>query len=112
MNFTEFYFSAPSVPPNRVSAVSSNSTSIHLSWNPPPVEQQNGEIDFYIVVCIELNTGATLSRHRTEMTDTTITGLHPYYTYRCNVSAITVGEGPFSDSVEVTTLEDSKLEAS
>ena len=42
----------------------------------------------------------------TTTTDITITGLHPYYTYNCNVSAVTVGGGPFSRFADVTTLED------
>jgi hypothetical protein len=41
------------------------------------------------------------------MTDVTITGLHPYYTYKCNISAVTVDIGPFSDYVKATTFEDS-----
>lgn len=30
----------------------------------------------------------------TTSTTHTLTGLHPYYTYVCSVSAVTVGEGP------------------
>jgi hypothetical protein len=60
----------------------------------------------FSVLCSVANTGGTLLRLTTLSTTITVTGLHPYYTHRCNVSAVTVDEGPFSDLVDVTTLED------
>ena len=102
-----FISAAPSGPPTRINIRPLNSTSIHISWDLPSAEHQNGEIDHYNVLCIEVNTRRMLARHTTLAMDITIIELHPYYTYRCNVSAVTVDEGPFSDSVEVTTLEDS-----
>ena len=83
-----------------------NSTAIFLSWDPPPEEHQNGEIDFYIVLCTEVNSGGLLTVHTVLTTNITLTALHPYYTYNCNVSAFTVEHGPFSDILSTTTLED------
>ena len=101
------FFKVPSSPPLGVCARSSSSSSIYILWYPPPAEHKNGEIVSYSVLCIEVNTGGLPSRYTTNTTDLNITGLHPYYIYRCNVAAVTVEEGPFSSSVEATTLEDS-----
>jgi hypothetical protein len=98
---------APSSPPTGVRAIPSSPTSIHIRWNSLPAEHQNGEIEYYLVFCIDSNSGGISSRHTTVMTDVTIIGLHPYYTYKCNVSAVTVDIGPFSDYVKATTFEDS-----
>ena len=35
-----------------------------------------------------------------------VPSLHPYYTYHCRVSALTVDYGPFTDGLTVTTMED------
>ena len=34
--------------------------------------------------------------------------LHPYYTYTITVSAVTIGEGPYSSAISLQTLEDGK----
>ena len=59
----------------------------------------------YTVLCLTVGSEALL-RESVSNPDVTITGLHPYYTYQCNVSAVTVAEGPFSNFVQITTLED------
>ena len=104
---TCYLLTAPSSPPTGVRAIPSSPTSIHIRWNSLPAEHQNGEIEYYLVFCIDSNSGGISSRHTTVMTDVTIIGLHPYYTYKCNVSAVTVDIGPFSDYVKATTFEDS-----
>jgi hypothetical protein len=44
-------------------------------------------------------------------TSISATALHPYYTYSFTVSAVTVGEGPYSQSLSLQTLEDGKKDA-
>ena len=39
-------------------------------------------------------------------TSITATTLHPYYTYSFAISAVTVGEGPYSQPLSLQTLED------
>ena len=85
-----------------------SSTSIQLEWEPPPHEHHNGEIDYYTVLCLEIETGVTQSRYTTPSTEITISGLHPFYTYSCNISAVTVGPGPSSE-ISITTLEDGTI---
>lgn len=83
------------------------SSSIQLTWEPPPLEYHNGMIVSYTILCIEQQeSDEILTIYSTMTTDITINQLHPYYTYSCKVSAVTVSQGPFSDSINITTLED------
>ena len=41
-------------------------------------------------------------------TSITATALHPYYIYSFTISAVTVGEGPYSQPLSLRTLEDGK----
>ena len=82
-----------------------SSTSFVLSWSQPPTSQQNGIIREYTVNITEVETASS-----TVLSSTTVSlfvhSLHPYYTYECVVSAYTVDNGPYSEVLTVTTLED------
>ena len=41
-----------------------------------------------------------------------VQSLHPHYTYVCAVRAYTVGSGPYSEVLNVTTAEDGMLHMS
>ena len=84
-----------------------NSTAIQVSWNPPPAELWNGQITEYRIDILELDTDRELS-YTSMTTSILIQFLHPFYTYECSVSAYTVDEGPYSEIINVTTLEDGK----
>ena len=81
-----------------------------LLWNPPPIQDQNGRIRQYQITLIETDTGnqeqytAAGSQRRHE-----IRSLHPYYTYECAIAAVTIGQGPFSASVEIQTYTASEF---
>ena len=47
-----FYNIVPTQPPQNVSAIVLNSTSVLISWYPPPPNQQNGPIRSYTLVYI------------------------------------------------------------
>ena len=98
----------PTAAPQRVSGSVITSTSISLSWSPPPLPDQNGQIQYSISV-YEVATG-TLTQYTTTNSPITIRSLHPYYTYRCSVAAYTtVGKGPQNQPpLSITTLQDSK----
>lgn len=83
-------------------------TSIHLTWDPPALEHHNGVIDGYLVNVTEVITN-TFAQHFSNQTQITIEDLHPYYFYHCQVTAVTVGEGPYTDVVVVVTDEAGKL---
>ena len=99
--------SAPSSPPRNVSLNFANSTSITLSWLPPVQSEQNGVIQHYLIQATEEN---TMSQFQLTSTSTSAAAidLHPYYTYSFAVTAVTVGQGPYSEEISVQTWEDGK----
>ena len=82
-----------------------NSTSISLSWFPPPVIDRNGLIREYRINVTEVDTGNGFQLVSLT-TLLAMPSLHPDYTYQCTVSAYTVAIGPFSEVVSAKTLED------
>ena len=97
--------SAPSAPQN-LTGTSMTSQSISLSWSPPLLS--NGVIQEYRVNVTEVETGRVFIEvvmHTT--TSVTVQPLHPYYIYRCHVSAYTVEVGPYA-VVIIRTREDGK----
>ena len=104
------YIIVPTAPPSLTTYYVVDSTSLFLSWNAPPVDQQNGVIRHYILALTELDTGFMLN-HSTAENSFTFTSLHPSYTYQFEVAAFTIDSGPFSASVTLQTFEDG-IEAS
>lgn len=72
-------------------------------WDPPPTQYHNGIIREYAISVTELET-ANVSAFRSTSTAVVISSLHPYYTYQCAVSAITVTAGPFSNNITLQTF--------
>ena len=73
-----------------------NSTSLTLSWSPPPFEDTNGQIQYYIVLVTELDTNTSLAPVTALSAQVTVDNLHPYYSYLCAVAAYTVDVGPYT----------------
>lgn len=96
---------APSSPPSNISAIFVSSMTIVLFWCPPPLNEQNGIIVYYQVNITEVETGNEISLHSQD-TFITVPFLHPFYTYICIVSAVTILEGPYSDDFIITTPQD------
>lgn len=100
--------SAPSSHPTDIQAIPVNSTTLTLTWNPPPHHTQNGNIIQYLI-----NISASETRQRFHyMTDgvTTITlqSLHPHYLYSFTVAAATsVGVGPYASAGSIRMPQDS-----
>ena len=91
-----------------MTAIALDSTSIFLSWFPPPPIHQNGIVREYRITITEVDTGTILEVVST-ITSATVLSLHPYYSYNCVVSAYTVGAGPYTEVVSVRTLEEGML---
>ena len=98
---------APGAHPSNFTGSSLNSTHIFLSWDPPPPGQVNGIIREYRLNVTEAVTGSVL-QFNTTPTDRQVTvgPLHPYYTYHCSVTAITVQQGPYTAVYVLQTAED------
>jgi len=99
---------APTAPPGNFSVISINSTTITLSWNPPPSDQLNGYLQHYVIDCTEHET-ASESRVLSTYTQVTLQSLHPYYAYTCRVAAVTTGSGPYTGNLTVRLPEDGEL---
>ena len=101
---------APSGPPENLMGVFINSTSLHITWDPPLFNDQNGDIRGYNV---SYNVSADREADREEsvfVRDTTVelAGLQKFTFYNVSVQAFTVGSGPI-DSTVVQTDSDGKF---
>ncbi|XP_023265932.1 roundabout homolog 3 isoform X3 [Seriola lalandi dorsalis] len=100
----------PSAPPRAVTVATmklSNSSSITVSWEPPPSEMQNGIIQEYKVWCVGSG-GENQTRYHINKTvdgntlSTVLKGLMPGVLYQVEVAAVTsAGVGTRSQPVSV-----------
>ena len=70
-----------------------NATTVQLSWQPPPVDEQNGVIRLYTVVLRESQTGQTMVYNTTTL-QLTVGSLMPCMSYNWSVTPYTVDYGP------------------
>ncbi|XP_029104960.1 receptor-type tyrosine-protein phosphatase S-like isoform X9 [Scleropages formosus] len=102
----------PSAPPQDIKCSSSSSTTLLVSWHPPPAESQNGALAGYIVR--HLVAGAELGAEPVEEPPVPPTagqvllqGLEKWTQYRVTVAAFTdKGSGPESEPLLCRTDED------
>ena len=98
----------PSGPPENVQVATISSTSIKLLWDPPIPQDQNGIIQAYNITLTEAETGRLLNfQEEVTLSFLVVNFLHPYYTYQCRISAVTIGPGPAA-YINVTTHQDGK----
>ncbi len=88
--------SAPSAPPQSINGYPVDSTTFYLEWSLPPLHDQNGRIKTYSVNVTEDETEIKF-QVKANQTSIRISSLHPDYTYCCQIAAITIAEGPYSD---------------
>ena len=88
-----------------MAAVVVTSRSIHVSWEPPLVDQQNGIIQRYLVMVMVQQTRTSLSLNSTS-TSFTIPNLHPAYDYSIEVAAVTNSVGPYTSAISIRTPDD------
>ena len=111
MHFLHSYL-VPASPPVNVTAVNITSTSIQVIWKRVPAIDQNGVITQYEV---EYNQSTFDSVPTTQNiivnpTMAVLTGLEEYVEYSIQVRAYTsVGPGPYSDAMNMTTNQDGEL---
>ena len=104
---------APSATPQKVTCVSVGSTTVRVSWVPPPADSRNGVITQYSVA-YEAVDGEDRGRHVVdgigrEHSSWDLVGLEKWTEYRVWVRAHTdVGPGPESSPVLVRTDEDGR----
>ena len=99
---------APSSSPVQVRSTSVTSRTFSLHWDPPPYDDQNGVINYYVIRIIEFETGIA-SQYTSYNTLLSVSSLHPAYTYYCSIAAYTIALGPFSIQFNITTNEDGNI---
>ncbi len=103
-------YTEPTAPPLNVSYGGRTNVSITLIWNPPPFEHQNGQIRSYsIIITYPLSGTQRLLTTNSSYTNFTIGGLQPYSSYLFSIAAETISLGPYSNTINVSTVEGSKL---
>ena len=60
---------------------------------------------YYLVNVTEQETGSTFG-HVSLRTNFTLFGLHPYYNYQITTTAVTIGPGPRTSPIVITTDQD------
>ncbi len=107
-NTTVTISTAPSAPPQNVSATPQSSTSVLVSWEPPPRRDRNGNITSYRLNFTsdeEFATGGSLDVNALD-TMMVIDGLEAFVKYDFVVAAVTSeGIGSFSAATTATTLQ-------
>ncbi|KAG7224640.1 hypothetical protein INR49_011393 [Caranx melampygus] len=100
----------PSAPPRAVTVATTklgNSSSISISWEPPPSEMQNGIIQEYKVWCVGSGGDNQTRYHINKTVDgdtlsTVLKGVMPGFLYQVEVAAVTsAGVGIHSQPVSV-----------
>ena len=97
----------PTSAPQDPSGYAISSSSISLSWSPPPVLETHGIIREYRINITEQETGTRMT-YTSYSTSIDVSLLHPYYTYHWIVTAFTIGDGPYTTFNSVRTLQDGK----
>ena len=92
----------PTAPPTNIKVHPFNTTSAFLSWRPPLAKHRNGITREYIVELVKLNT-TIMFQYTTQDPYLLINNLEPDKVYMSRIAAITVGRGPYSESVITTT---------
>ncbi|CAI8005527.1 Phosphatidylinositol phosphatase PTPRQ [Geodia barretti] len=99
------YTTVPSSAPGNFSMAVVNSTSILLSWSELPLPERNGVVQGYTICLTNVRNGRDTD-YSAVSGPYSIVNLHPDFTYRAEVAAVTVvGAGPFSSQIEVRLPE-------
>ncbi|XP_069795094.1 protein tyrosine phosphatase receptor type Fa isoform X4 [Narcine bancroftii] len=103
--------STPSAPPQDVHGLSISSTSIRVSWRPPPANSRNGVITKYSIIYQAVDSEdkkkRVLDNIEADTTSSLVEGLEKWTEYQVWVMAHTnVGPGPKSTPVIIRTDED------
>ena len=92
-----FHTAVPSAPPTNIVLTGTSTTSFTVSWDPPPTQEQNGEVTGYKVA---LSRPGVAEEHHDvdEGTQIEFQSLLSNTAYTVSVAAQTsAGTGPFSD---------------
>lgn len=90
-------------PPSDVSLIVLDHERILVTWSPPPVHEQSGNIDSYQVNVTEVGSGRTW-KNTSSLLRLTLNNLRPSTTYTVQVRALPdAGSGMYSEALNATT---------
>ena len=102
----------PEAPPRNVTITVLSSTSVQLSWEPPIPTAHNGILRTYRILIVNNNNNNNNNDNSAILVDSSVTthnisNLTPFTNYSFQVRAENnAGVGPYSEAVNVTTLQD------
>ncbi|XP_065086448.1 neogenin isoform X1 [Ochlerotatus camptorhynchus] len=98
--------SVPSEAPSNVTLEASSSTSITIRWQPPPVEDRNGQITGYKIRYRKNKKPLQVETTPANVRHWELKGLDRLSAYQVKIAAMTVnGSGPFSEWHHIETYE-------
>ena len=105
-----YMFSVPGEAPRNVRGQSNSSTSILVEWDPPKKEVLYGILrGFRIRYATNANITTTTELIPEQQSSYIIHDLEEFTNYSIEVTAVTVGEGPYSTPIIVITDQDGLL---
>lgn len=100
-----FLLLVPASAPMNIINIELSARHFVISWDELPTEDENGLVRHYVINITEVNTG--IDWYLTSSSpEVTLSDLHPYNNYSIVVAAYTIGTGPFSDPLLITTAQD------
>ncbi|XP_058836967.1 neogenin isoform X2 [Topomyia yanbarensis] len=98
--------SIPSESPSNVSLEATSSTSITIRWQPPPVEDRNGQITGYKIRYRKNKKPLQVETTPANVRHWELKGLERLSAYQVKIAAMTVnGSGPFTEWHHIETYE-------
>ena len=79
--------------------VALNSSTVQVSWDPPPQDKQNGPVNGYVLSIFGVNSHEEFEIDTDQSSNITLFSLHPFYTYSYTIAAVGIGIGPYSSAV-------------
>ena len=102
-------YSVPGEPPRNVRGQSNSSTSILVEWDRPREELLYGILRGFRIrygVAMDMNITTTTELIPEQQLSYIIENLEEFTNYSIEVTAVTVGEGPYSTPIIVITDQD------
>ncbi|XP_055609212.1 neogenin isoform X3 [Uranotaenia lowii] len=98
--------SIPSEPPSNVTLEATSSTSVTIRWQPPPVEDRNGQITGYKIRYRKNKKGLQVETTPANVRHWELKDLERLSAYQVKIAAMTVnGSGPFTEWHHIETFE-------
>lgn len=93
----------PSAPPPSFTVTPTGSYALRATWSPLSHIDLNGFLIYYVLRVEAAESGRVMIYYPLEE-EYSVSGLHPFHFYYCQIAAYTIGIGPYSSSHAIQTL--------